>query len=292
MTQLMANTVLAAAVVVLLGLGFGLIYRISHFFHVAHGAVFTAGAYGLYLLVHVLGVGLFIAIPITVALSALLGASIDRVIHRPLRRRKATPVVHLIASLGLYTGLTNVFALCFGDQTLTIRGMEIHEGMSFLGAHLTPIQQVTIAAASVIVALVVILEQRTNAGLRYRAVATDPTLAVASGVPVDTVLSRSFVLGSAIAGIAGVLVGLDVDIRPNMGLGPLLLAVVAVVIGGVGSIPGLVLGAILITVIQNIVGWYLGQQWRESAAFALLVLFLLFRPRGIQGTQLAERSER
>lgn len=288
MVQIIANSMLAAAIVLLLGLGFGLIYRIGGFFHVAHGAVFTAGAYGLFFATHVLGFRLLIAAPIAVVLSALLGAAMDLVVHRPLRRRNAAPVLHLIASLGLYVATTNGFALFFGDQTLTIRGSAISEGLIVLGARLTPIQVVTIAIAVVVTALAIILEERTDAGLRYRAVATDPHLATATGVPVDSVLSGSFLMGSAVAGLAGVLVTLDGDIRPTMGLGPLLLAVVAVVIGGVGSIRGLVLGAILIVAIENAVGWYLGLHWREAATFAVLILFLIFRPRGFLGTSLAE----
>jgi len=292
MPQLIANTALAAAIVLLLGLGFGLIYRVGRFFHVAHGAVFTAGAYGLFLVVHVLGISLPVAIPIAVVLSGVLGAAIDRAVHRPLRKRNATPAVHLIASLGLYIATTNAFALGFGDQTLTIRGPAISEGLSVLGARLTPIQLVTIALSVVITALAVVLEHRTDSGLRYRAVVTDSALATATGVPVDAVLSGSFLVGSSVAGLAGVLVALDVDLRPTMGLGPLLLAVVAVVVGGVGSSRGLVLGAVLIAAVQNTVGWFLGQHWREPAAFAVLVLFLLFRPRGFLGPRPAGGGER
>lgn len=282
--QFLANTLLAAAIIILLGQGFALIYRISSFFHIAHGAVFTTAAYTLYALVELLSFNLIFATLIAVALASLLGAAIEGLIHRPLRKRNATPVVHLIASLGLYVATTNALALFFGDQTLRIYRHDVSEGISILGAHLTPVQLMTISAAVLVTAILAAVEYRTDAGLRYRAIESDTILARATGVRVDAVLSGSFFVGSAIAGLAGVLVALDIDVRPTMGFGPLLLAVVAVIVGGLSSTKGLVLAAVLITTIQNIIGWHLGQHWGEPAAFILLLVFLAFRPRGIFGS--------
>ncbi len=284
MPQLIANTVLAAALIVLLGLGFSLIYRVGRFFHIAHGAVLTVGAYCLFSLVEKFNVSELVAIPLAVIASALIGGAIDAAIHSPLRRRQATPVVHLIASLGLYIATTNILALAFGDQTLSLRGQTVSEGLDVLGARLTQVQLATIAAAVLATVLAAAIVQRTNGGLRYRAVATNADLAAATGVPVDLVIAEAFVAGSAIAGIAGVCLALDVDARPTMGLGPLLLAVVAVVVGGAGSIRGLVVGAAIIATVQSVAGWYLGQHWREPVVFALLVVFLVARPRGLLGS--------
>lgn len=281
MAQLIANSVLSAALILLLGLGFSLIYRVGRFFHVAHGAVFTAGAYCLYVLVDVLDMSKFLAIPLVVAASSLFGVALYLAVHRPLHKRQATPVVHLVASLGLYIAITNILALAFGDQTLTLHRPTVTEGLDINGARLTPIQLAIIAitvSASIAITWIV---GSTKAGLQYRAVATDQELATASGVRVELVVAGAFAAGSAIAGLAGLLVALDVDVRPTMGLGPLLLSVVAVIVGGQGSLRGLILGAALIAAVQSITGWYLGQHWREPAVFALLVLFLAMRPRGL-----------
>jgi branched-chain amino acid transport system permease protein len=281
MAQLLANTALSAALILLLGLGFSLIYRVARFFHVAHGAVFTLGAYGFYLLVEILDVSEFLAIPLVVVTCSLSGIALYIAVHRPLDKRQATPVVHLVASLGLYIAITNILALTFGDQTLTLLRPTITEGLDIYGARLTPIQLATIAIAISTTVLIAWIIDSTNGGLRYRAVATDKELSIASGVRVEWVIAGAFAGGSAIAGLAGLLVASDVDVRPTMGLGPLLLSVVGVIVGGQGSIRGLILGAALIATIQSITGWYLGQHWREPAVFALLVLFLVMRPQGL-----------
>lgn len=291
MPQFIANTVLVAATILLVGLGFGLIYRITRFFHIAHGAVFTVGAYSLYVLNTALHLDLALAVPVAVAVAALVGLAIDRAVHLPLRRRDATSVVHLIASLGLYVAATNLLSLGFGGQTLTLRRGQVAEGISLLGARLTPIQLTIICCSVAAVILTVLLGRLTNSGLFYRAVATDSDLARVTGIEVDTVISGSFLFGSALVGLAGALMALDVDLRPTMGLSPLLLAVVAVIVGGPGSTGGLLVGALLISTIQGGVGWAFGQEWREPAAFAALLVFLVLRPRGVRGVTVTEHHE-
>lgn len=115
-------------------------------------------------------------------------------------------------------------------------------------------------------------------------------LANASGIESDKVILLTFALGSALAGIAGILFALDMDMTPTMGMNALLMGVVAVIIGGVGSIPGIALGALLIGMAQQFGVWKIGSQWQNAIAFVVLLIFLLFRPQGFFGKKIKKVS--
>ena len=119
-----------------------------------------------------------------------------------------------------------------------------------------------------------------------RAVANDSELARVAGIESDKIILLTFALGSALAGIAGILVALDVDMTPTMGMNALMMGVVAVIIGGVGSIPGIALGALLLGMAQHLGVWFISSQWQDAIAFVILLLFLLFRPQGFLGKKV------
>jgi branched-subunit amino acid ABC-type transport system permease component len=126
----------------------------------------------------------------------------------------------------------------------------------------------------------------TKKGQAIRAVAIDPELARVSGIESDRVILSTFALGSAMAGVAGILVALNVDMTPTMGMNALLMGVVAVIIGGIESIPGIALGALFLGMAQHLGAWNVGSQWQEAIAFAILLIFLLFRPQGFLGKKV------
>ena len=119
-----------------------------------------------------------------------------------------------------------------------------------------------------------------------RAVANNAQLSDISGLNSDRVIFWTFAIGSGLAGIAGILISFDVDMTPTMGMNALLMGVVAVIIGGVGSVPGVVLGALLLALAQHIGLWYLSSQWQDAIAFVILLIFLLFRPQGFLGRKI------
>jgi len=123
-----------------------------------------------------------------------------------------------------------------------------------------------------------------------RAVANNPELARISGIESDRVILSTFALGSALAGIAGILVALDVDMTPTMGMNALMMGMVAVIIGGVGSIPGIALGSLLLGIAQHLGAWFISSQWQAAIAFVVLLIFLLFRPQGFLGKKIKKVS--
>ena len=141
----------------------------------------------------------------------------------------------------------------------------------------------TIAIAIVVVGTLLAFGRFLDVGVQVRALASDPALAQVVGVPTERLRVGLFVIGSSLAGLAGILHGVDFDVRPTMGLRPLLLGVVAMVIGGSGDIVGIAIGSLLLASVQQCAAWWMGSEWQDALAMALLLVFLLFRPQGIRG---------
>jgi len=243
LNQLILNGIVTGSIYLIVALGFGLIYSTSNFFHIAHGIIFTLGAYFTYMLHVYTNLPLSASIISAIILTTAFGCSIEILIYRPLRHKNASALILLLASLGIYIIAQNLVSLVFGDDTKTIRSGMIEEGIRILGARITHIQLITIAVSLLLFTICLLLLKNTKIGLAIRAVANDSELARASGLESDQVVLLTFAIGSALAAIAGILVALDVDLIPVMGLRALLMGVVAVIIGGVGSLPGVALGS-------------------------------------------------
>lgn len=284
--QLILNSIISSSVFFLITLSFSIIYQITRFFHFAHAVVFTSGAYFTFLFSQLLGYSLLVAIPIAVICSCLLGSLMDSVIYKPLRKKKSSTLILLLASLGVYIVLQNIISMVFGDDTKSIRTWSVVEGIDIFGARITPVQIIIVISSLLLVIGVGAWLHKSKIGKGMRAVANDPELANISGINSDRVILVSFAVGSALAGIAGILVSLDVDMTPTMGMNALMMGVVAMIVGGVGSIRGIILGSLLLALAQNLGVWYISSQWQDAIAFAILLIFLLFKPEGFFGKKL------
>lgn len=280
------NSIVAASTITLIAISFAVIFRIVHFFHFAHGIVFTAGAYFVFLFCRLGGMPLWGAVLIGILLAGLLGCLMELVIYRPLRRNGSNQLVLLLSSLGIYIVLQNVISMVFGDETRRIRSGVVKEGLNIFEARITPIQIMTICVSAALVILLSIFLRKTKIGTSMRAVANDPMLASVSGINSNAVILRAFAIGSALAGLAGILVSLDIDMSPTMGMNALMMGIVAVIIGGVKSIPGIALGAMLLATAQHLGAWYIGSQWQDAIAFLILMVFLVVRPEGFLGKKI------
>ena len=193
--QLLLNALLAGSIYILIAVSFSLIYQTTRFFHFAHAVVFTFGAYFTYLFYKLLGLPLVIAIPIAVGLSSLLGCGMEIGIYRNLRKKNASPMVLLLASLGLYIVLQNLISMMFGDDTKSIRSGVVKEGLDVLGARITPIQIVIMITSIFLVIVVAVWLKKSKMGKAMRAVADDAELALISGIDSDRVILWTFGIG-------------------------------------------------------------------------------------------------
>lgn len=284
--QILINILVTASHILLIATGFSLIFYTARFFHFAHGIVFVSGAYLAFFLFTWLGLPLAVSIVLGISLCSVLGCLIELFVYRTLRKKGSSALIFLLTSLGVYIILQNTISMAFGDSTKMLRSNNVTEGLALCGARITSVQIISILVSLVLISLLTIYLNRTKIGICIRAVANDPDLANISGISSRKVFVWVFGIGSALAGLAGILVALDVDMTPTMGMNALMLGVVAVIIGGVSSISGITLGALLLATAQHCGTWFIGSQWQDTIVFVILVLFLLFKPEGFFGKKV------
>lgn len=280
--QLVANSVIAGATYVLITLGFNLVYGATKFINMAHGAVAAAGGYAVFFLVRMHGMGALTSVAAGVLLAGLVGWALDRVVFRPLRRRKASNLTLFLASLGVFTVLQAVIAMLFTSQFQTLPlapwMSRVHE---VFGATITGTQLAIIAAGLIAFAGLHLALTKTRFGKAVRAVSDDEEVAKIVGINTDRVIGRVFFIGSSLAGLAGILIGFDTGLQPTMGLLVFLEGAISSIIGGIGNLYGGVLGSFLLGFVENFGIWKIASEWKPAITFALLILFLIFRPKGI-----------
>ena len=283
--QLMLNGIIAGSIYGLVALGFTVIYGTVKFFHFAHGVVFAAGAYFAYTFFILFDINPLISFFLSIALASLLGIAIDRFVYHPLRKNNAPNLVYLIASFGVFIFLQNLIQLIFGAQILTLRTGPIKEGHHFLGAVITDTQIIIIVASLVLFILTWLFIQKTKLGKVIRAVSDDPIAARVVGINSEKIILAAFAIGSALAGAAGILISLETNIEPTMGLNAILKGIIASIVGGIGSIPGALFGGFFLGLAENLGIWKIQAGWKDTIAFAILIIFLLLRPSGIMGVK-------
>jgi len=278
--QLLANGLVNGCLYALMALGFALIYNTTRTFHIAHGAIYTVAAYLCWFFMVPLGWPVIAAVVIAIVGAAVLGVLVEVIVYAPLERRGASQLVALLSSLGLYVALVNLVAMVFGNEAKVLLpgiGTTYHFGTVIL----TRVQLIEMTTALVLLPASVVVLKRSRGGKIIRAVRDNATLARVLGINLWSVRIWVFAAGSALAGLASVLAALDVGVDPNVGMQALLTAAVALIIGGVGTFEGPVLGAFLLGLLQSLLVWKISARWTEAITFAVLILFLLFQPGGL-----------
>ena len=291
--QLLLNSLIAGSTYFLMAIGFSVIYSTLRFFHLAHGAVYTLGAYTFYAVLLAIGLphtGLGIpiwaygmAIFFAVIIASVGGVLIDRFVYKPLRKKRSSDLILLLSSFGVFIFIQNLIALIFGNQLLIIR-TPIKPGYHILDAVITPNQILIIISTIMVFLFIIIITHHTKMGKAMRAVADDPLTASIVGINPEKVILFAFVLGSGLTGLAGSLVSLEATtLAPTIGFNALLKGIIAVIIGGVGSLTGVLLGSFFLAFSENIAISFLPAGWKDAIAFTIFLLFLLYRPQGILG---------
>jgi branched-chain amino acid transport system permease protein len=286
--QLVINGIAQGAVYALMAVGFAIIYNATRIFHLAHGAVLTFACYCCYLAVGVLGWSLVAAAPVTIVAGALLGCAIELGVYAPLRARGAGPAALMIASLGLLVLLQNLFGIVFTTDIQTVRsgGLAIYRLGPFT---VTSLHVADLVVAFAVFALLQLFLARTKAGRAIRALADNPELAPVVGIEVGRTYLLVMAIGSALASVAALLLTWDIGVTPEMGFTIVFFSAVACVIGGAGYLPGALLGAFVLGLIQQLSIWQLDSRWQNGVVFAIVLLFLALRPQGLFGGRLAVR---
>jgi len=269
-----------------LGFSFILIYRTTKIIHFSHAIMISIAAYLTYLFSILYNQNLYTSIILSVLFSIAIGTFIYRFIYKPLQKKQIPPWQMLIASLGVYIVLQNLISMYFGDDTKSFRTWEIKEGHKFLGAYITDVQIITIVVSIVLLFLSWLFIEKTKAGKQIKAVSSNPEMANILGISKEKAILVSFALGSGLAAVAGILIAADTDMTPTMGFNWLLYAVIAMIIGGMGKMRYLFMGALLLATAQHLSAYYLDSKWMNATAFIILIIFLYFKPYGFSGQKL------
>ncbi len=282
--QLIVNSLIAGSLYALVAMSFNLIFGATKFFNLSHGVLAAVGGYTAFFLGTTLGAPVSVAVAGAVIAAAAIGYGFEFFIFRPLRKRKASNLVLLVASLGAFTAVEAIIAILFTSQFRTLSSLTGTPGVVHLGTGvMTYVQVVILASAVAILILLWLVLTRTSFGKAVRAVSDDEEVAKIVGINTNKIIGIVFIVGSAIAGLAGVFAGMDTGIEPRMGFVLLLKGVIAAIVGGIGSVYGGFLGAFLLGFAENFGIWYISGEWKDAIAFAILIIFLLVRPQGILG---------
>lgn len=287
--QQLVNGISLGSIYALLALGYTMVYGIVKLINFAHGDVFMIGAFIGFYSVTVFHFSFFPALLLAMAVCAVFGVLIERIAYKPLRN--ATRIAALITAIGV--------SLFIEYGTIYLRGAQPEAYPSnVLPEKNIDIFGVTINSQSLLIlftsiVLMIVLQfivHRTKVGKAMRAVSYDAEAARLMGISVDRTISATFAIGSALAGAAGVIFGIYyTKIDPLMGIIPGLKAFVAAVLGGIGIIPGAMVGGLLLGVIESLVSAMGFSLWRDGAAFIVLILLLIFRPSGLFGKNVREK---
>ena len=281
--QLLINGLIAGSIYALVATGFALIYSTCKFVHFAHGSAVAVAAYSLFFFFQKLGLNFWLAIILTIIFSGFFGWLLNKIVYKNLRKRKASNVILLIGSVGLLILIESLLLLFFGADVKTIGFIKIAKGLETFGAIITPLQIVILTVSIILLISLFFLMKKTRLGKAMRAVADNKDVAEISGISAEKIYSWSFIIGSGIAGIAGILVGLEQNLEPTMGTNLMIKGFTGAIIGGASSVPGAVLGSFLLGLVENFGIWFLPSGYKDAIAFVLLFIFLLFRPQGILG---------
>jgi len=286
--QQIVNGIALGSIYALIALGYTMVYGIIRLINFAHGEIYMIGAFVGYFALTTFGLPFWVSLLLAMIIPALLGVIIERVAYRPLRNSPSITV--LITAIGVSLLLQNLAMLWFSPDPRPFPQVFSNVPFDVAGIRITFPQVIVLITSVVLMIGLNFMVQKTKVGKAMRAVSQDMEAAKLMGIDTNKIISATFAIGSALAGAAGVMVGVIYPrIQPLMGTMPGLKAFVAAVFGGIGSIPGAMLGGIIMGLTESLVTAYLSSTWRDAIAFSLLIIILLVKPSGIFGKSTREK---
>jgi len=288
-TQQLINGLSLGAIYALIALGYTMVYGIILLINFAHGDIMMVGAYVGFFSISLLGSNIIVAMVFAMVTCALLVVVIEKVAYRPLRN--STRIAALITAIGmsLFLEYVTLYFLTAQQRVYPASAFPLHK-YEIAGLVISNKDIFIIVSAIILMIILQYIIKRTKTGKAMRAVSLDQEAAVLMGISVDRIVSITFAIGSALAAAAGVMIGLYYNaINPLMGIIPGLKAFVAAVLGGIGLIPGAMVGGFLMGILETLVSGYWSSMYRDAVAFGVLILILLIKPTGLFGKNTGEK---
>lgn len=286
--QQIINGISLGSIYALIALGYTMVYGIMRLINFAHGDIYMLGAYVGFFVTTQLQMGFFPALICSMVVIGITGVLIEKLVYKPLRSSSKISILITAIGMSLFIEYTTMYFLTPQPRTFP---PVLPNTIFHLGDIIVSFQQLVILGSIVVLMLLLwYIVQYTKMGKAMRAVSYDTDAALLMGINVDYVISFTFALGSALAGAAGVLVGIYYNtIDPLMGIMPGLKAFIAAVLGGIGIIPGAMMGGLILGVVEALVSGFISSTFRDAAAFGILIVILLIKPTGLLGKNETEK---
>ncbi|MER1988480.1 branched-chain amino acid ABC transporter permease [Solibacillus isronensis] len=286
--QQLVNGISLGSIYALIALGYTMVYGIIKLINFAHGDVFMLGAFiGFYAIAR-WEMNVFLALIIAMILCAVIGVIIERVAYK--RLRNATRIAALITAIGVSLLIEYTVIFFRGPSPEAYPNVFATKNIEIFGAQISTLAIFILSVSIFLMILLQFIVHKTKIGKAMRAVSHDADAARLMGINVDNTISATFAIGSALAGAAGVIFGIYYTrIDPLMGIMPGIKAFIAAVLGGIGIIPGAMVGGLVLGVVETVVSALGYSLWRDAAAFVILILILILRPAGIFGKNTREK---
>lgn len=287
MEQLL-NGLRTGSIYALIALGYSMVYGIAKMINFAHGDVIMVGAYALFMGMTALALPLPVAIIFTIIVCSVLGIAIEKVAYKPLRNASSLAV--LITAIGMSFLLQSLALIIFSATPIPFKSIISMKGIKIAGVDIPGITIITLVVTTVIMVALTLFINKTKAGSAMRAVSEDRGAAALMGINVNRTISMTFAIGSALAAVAGILYICQYQsITPTLGALPGIKAFVAAVLGGIGSIPGAMVGGIILGIVESMSKAYISTELADAIVFGVLVVILLVKPSGLLGKLKAEK---
>ena len=272
----------------IIALGYTMVYGIAKMLNFAHGDVIMVGAYICFFACTKFNLPPIVGVILAMIVCTVLGMTIEKLAYKPLRA--ATSLAVLITAIGVSYFLQNAALLLFGSQQMAYPTLVKLGSFSVGGVQVDGITVLTLAVTAVLMAALTLFIDKTKLGKAMRAVSEDKGAATLMGIHVDRTITLTFAIGSALAAFASMFYGMTyVYIKPTTGAMPGIKAFTAAVFGGIGSIPGAMLGGILLGLIEQMSKTYISTLWADAIVFAVLVVVLVVKPTGLLGKPMQEK---
>ncbi len=286
--QQLINGISLGSIYALIALGYTMIYGIIKLINFAHGDIYMVGAYIGFFSITQAGLGVIPSLMISLVTTGLLGMAVERIAYRPLRHAPRISVLITAIGVSFFLEYTSMYFVSPTPRTFPALFGDV--AVDFMGIVINGQQMLILGITAILMVVLTYIVQRTKTGKAMRATSFDTETAELMGINSDRIISITFGIGSALAAVAGVLVGIYYNsIDPLMGIMPGLKAFVAAVLGGIGILPGAVVGGLILGVVEALVSGFISSTFRDAAAFAILIIVLLVRPTGLFGKNTKEK---
>lgn len=286
--QQLINGITIGGIYALIAIGYSLVYGILRIVNFAHGDIFMMGSFLGLILSRATGISFLVVAPLAMICTAFLGMFVERLAYRPLRGADSMSV--LICAMGVSILLANLAQLLFGTETHVYKvGVKL-KNYSIGSVSITNLQILMVVITGLILVALFLFVKKTKFGIAMRATSNNLITAKMMGINTNFVISITFAIGSTLAAIAGMMVGLYYDAAyPMMGFHYGIKAFAAAVLGGIGSMPGAMLGGLTIGIVESLGAAYISSGYRNAFAFGIMIIVLIFKPTGIMGKIVREK---